>query len=249
MQVLASDLIARAKAHTDTDEVAVQQWISDTNWLYWMNREYLRVWKANLRTGLLQIEPSVTTHDAATSPQPWTVSNAQGAPLAIIGVTEETGDTRRVLRASQPGDGWVTLPGISNRSGTATTWSAYHMPLDDDPVIVRTNPVPASGTYKIYWVPPPLAVTATTDVLKLLPGWDERIVLGMARSAFARGSQMPPSIERMIQEYDQEVELSGQLATQRNGVRVKNMDRELRGWSRKGQDVGPPWDVDLWWWV
>jgi hypothetical protein len=253
VQFLASDLITRARVLVDSDEVAVKRWISDSAWIAWLNTEIPEARRATLRAGLLQFEPSIQTFDAAVTASPWTVDDNPTTPIdvmVILGVTEETGDTRRVLSHDQPGGGWALLPRTTGRTGPAVSWSAYLI-SGSEGVRVYVDPAPSSGIYRVYTVQRPPRVTALTDEVSMTLGEDERVVLGLAKSACIREGMAPPSIDRAITQWESRLEMNAALATQRTGARVRNVDRDLRGWNRRGQDAPGSFSFDptQWWWT
>lgn len=248
MNVLTTELLDRAKGLVDADEVAVRAWIPDTLWLHWLNREVTRGYRALIRAG-------VVTPDTASQVLSSSTTSMTDYPLAIVGVFESGVTPPRWLRPTQPTDAVPSeLLGTAGL-GTAERWSVI-FPYGDMPTISLRPVDTSSSVYTVLYVkePPKMVLDAPVagETVNLLcpAGLDERIVLGIAESAFTRDGAAPPSITRGIQRWDAELDLLAQQQLMNDAPRIRNVDNRYRGWRKRGQDaaIGSP-TIRGWWWA
>lgn len=244
MFVTTQEFLDRAKGLVDADEVAVRAWIPDTLWLHWLNREVRRGYRALLRAG-------VVTPDVSSQLLTSTTTEMTEYPLAIAGVYEISTTPVRWLRPAQPTGAVPSETLGTAETGTSTRWSVT-FPYAFLPMITL-RPVDSTGRYYVQYVKEPVQLTLDTpegDGLNLPAGLDERIVLGVAESAFTRDGASPPSITRGIQRWDAELDLLAQQQLMNDPPRIKNVDNKHRGWALRGQDrdiAGNPSLRDWWW--
>jgi hypothetical protein len=75
----------------------------------------------------------------------------------------------------------------------------------------------------------PDELTADTDEVTYPMGFEERVVLGMARRALSKEETINPGIEAEIQRIEQHID---EVAWNRlyAGAQIRNVDRVERGW-------------------
>lgn len=257
MLTLTSDLLARAKAYVDADDIEVGGWLTDTLWYQWMNQEHRSLYRALIRNGLMG--PIYVDQDVTADGSEFHTLAAE--PLAISGVAEMVGGQyprplapMQVLRGRYP---WANQS--PTLGGASTHWTAYY--ASNGTVQIGFQPVPATGTYRIRVVPAPLVLMDTasitnsatqTDTVSFPHGTEERIALGMAERAYEREGVMSPSLGRLIQRADEEMARAAGELLEGQAPKVRNVDYEFRGWRRRGQDQSPVmWTAapQLWWWA
>ena len=250
-----SDLLARAKAYVDADDVDVGGWLNDSLWYSWMNQENRNLYRTFLRNGLMGpkfVDQTITANGSDS----YILATE---PLAIAGVAEMVfgGPYPRPLQPMQVLRGRYPWGVEGAIVGSATHWAAYYEA--DGTVSVGLQPIPQSGTYTVRTVPQPLTLVATvsdpttqTNQVSYPPGTEERIALGMAERAYEREGVMSPTLTRLIQRADEEMARAAAELLEGQAPKVRNVDYEYRGWRRRGQDMAPVmWTAapQLWWWA
>ncbi len=232
MSTSVIDLIASSKSYVQDDHAAVQGAIGDDTWLRWLNVEWKQLYRRLCREGM--VDPAASG-ETLTLPSD-TIDDAEG----IICVVEQTGLDQRILRPSQPTLGRMHLT-QSNNSGTALFWSASSGAAGG--ITVTLNPPPTSGLYVAYFIPTPpklvvtVPVNGETDTLYLPAGSEDRLCLGAARRALARGRGASGALMALIKEADEELSFAASARLSQNGNKVRNVDWFVRGWQPRGQEV------------
>lgn len=210
-------LIDRAAAIADMhgDFATATQWIS------WLNTESRALELFVVRSGW--VEPNAATVDAAS--YVITVPN----PLAILGVYEvRDGKYRPLTYKSQPD--FVQ----QDNASPGTTGDAYYYTAisssSDDNITVHMYPKPTSGTYRCLYLAGATPVTALTDSVRWPMGFEERIVLGMARHALVKENSDSRQIEQLMVEQDRTIEAFCWSRNLVNSPTVRNTDKINRGW-------------------
>lgn len=258
MNVSAEDLLGRVRALIDADEIAVAQWAPDPMLLIWLNTGVLKLWRKLARAG--RVQPVTTSSSTAVSGTTGiTIGgnlenlDAQAEPLIIYGVAEVQSNGYRQLRYGQSGMGPIPYALRGTTTGTPQVWWVSKSSLEGA-YTINLSP-PGTGTYEVTWLPKPLTLTdgnpltGQTNQLDIPVGLEEYPVLYAARNAFARGGAAPPTMQRFLDEMDQELDTAAETFSQGNAPRVINKDHELRGWQRKGQDGAFGWQFGDWWWA
>lgn len=225
--VTLQTLIERAKAASDVQD----DFVTPTQWIRWANVERLKLENTLVRAGYLLRENTITV--TATGATSYTFAE----PMAVIAAYELDSSNRyRRLRPADMIDGAGHVDENVSQ-GPALTYRCIQ--VNDGTVAVQFWPNPQSGTYKFTVVTYPVEMTAVTDTVNYPPGFEERIVLGMARRALAKEETVNPVLERHMGEVDQfieEVAWSRQFAAHQQ---VRNVDRVERGWGWSKYPVVP----------
>lgn len=207
-----SDLVTRAQLAADMEGT----FISSAGWLYYANTEYKNLYMRIARMGWpLETTSTTITLTGAAS---YTVT----APAAVVSlkIVDSSSRLKRIPMKSEISQKWVTP-----KSGE-TPKEAIIIKSGDN-LTIQFNPSPASGTVYMKGVANPLilvtsgATPGTSSTTITMPlGWEERIVLGMARKALAKEETINPAIERDIEEMDAVIENSAQsfILTEANTV-------------------------------
>lgn len=199
--VNVSELITRAQQAADMED----DFISQSTWLYWANVEYKKLWTKIARMGypIQYVETAVT----------WTgaLQYTTSEPTAIVGIFGLTTTGRRYrIPIKHPADNKYSG---SYRQGTPSECHIKSEALNNQ-IIITFWPVPQSGSCYIGVIEKPkkLVLSAPgadeSTTLNFPMGWEERIVLGMARRALGKEETTNPAIEREIAETDNMIENS-----------------------------------------
>ncbi len=194
MQVMVSELISRAVAAADmTDD-----FVSQAQWLYWANvaDKKLAVKVAQLGVPYNQYDEVITLNGSFE----YTVAE----PLAVVGFYFVQSDGRlRKLKTVH-----------NSQRVNYTTTSANGDPTEckvrrsGANILVTFYPVPTSGSVVMRAIeyPDKLVYSAPaageSDSVNYPLGWEEYIVLQMAKSALAKEETIHPLIESSIKECD-----------------------------------------------
>jgi hypothetical protein len=266
MNVTIDEFLANTRALIDADEIAPGQWAPDSMLLVWLNYGLIKLWRKMARAGRVQPQYQSVTYPAASTitiggDKRFNGTDLYNEPLVIYGVSEVTDQGPRVLRQAQSGFGpipYAVQGGQNSTTGPAQTWSVVHSAENAGngfgKYVISLYPVPTSGTYQVQWLEKPshLGQPADGGVLSIdIPaGLEEYPILYAAQRAFTRAGAAPPSISRMMQEVEADLDTAAEQLLSGSAPRVINTDRELRGWHRRGQDgVGTRWDPGSWWWA
>ena len=262
MFVTVTEAIDRMRNHLDADEVAIKQWISDGTAVRWLNEGLYRLHRRLIRAGM--VHPKHTDVDqssfGANGSIPIGLAD-ETEPSVIYWVAEVSSDgALRYLTPQQQLAGPVPYAKqpVTTR-GAATSWWAERDEVDGGTGIIniRLNPTPSDGTYRAAYQKKPETLTISAS-----PGPGEASgyfapfglenypILYATRMAFARGGEMPPSVTSMIQECEMELDLAEQTLMQGQGPAVRNVDREMRGWTRRTSSTGSsPLNPANWMWL
>jgi hypothetical protein len=173
--------------------------------------------------------------------------------MAIIGVWEvnTSGMTRRLKRSDEISF-LRQVPGSTNLpTGHSQEYRIFYS-QGFNSLNLNFYPEPSVGeTYMFSYIQAPLKLavniltTDQEDYVTYPMGWEERIVLGMAKRALIREESDTTAIEREIAEIDRRIEehiWDTQLA---ETAVIRNVDRETYGWNQKIIFPQPTY----WWWA
>ena len=215
--VNVSELITRAQQAADMED----DFISQSTWLYWANVEYKKLWTRVARMGypVQYIEESVSWTGALQ----YTITE----PTAVIGVFGLTTTGRRYrIPVKHPADAKYSG---SVRQGNPSECYIQSEALNNQ-IIIKFWPVPQTGSCLVGVIERPKKLVLSSPgadesiTLNFPMGWEERIVLGMARRALGKEETTNPAIEREISEMDNTIEnhCSSYLLSEQPTVRDMN---------------------------
>lgn len=225
-------LIDRAAAIADMHD----GFVTPAQWIAWLNTESRALELFVVRSGW--IEPQATTVDAVS--YTITVPN----PLAIIGVYEVRDGRYRPLKYQNQVDFTRQAYGSPADTGTAHYYTVQSN-ASDDTLGVQMYPKPTSGTYRCLYMAGATPATAVTDSVRWPMGFEERIVLGMARRALMKENSDTRQVETLMVEQDRVIEEFCWSRTIAESPVVRNTDRTKRGW-QPDMMYGP---YESWYWV
>jgi hypothetical protein len=188
-------LIDRAKAAADMHD----DFVTDAQWIAWLNVEVPALETYLARAGYV-LRESFHSFDANSSPTGYVIPT----PLAIVGVyhvTDSVGRLRR-LRAADPLVRMRQFPGLVD-AGDATEFYAQSA---GDNVVLYLYPAPSSGTYVTFYVPAPATLTTVASTVSYPLGWEERLVLRLARRARMKEETGTSEIDAALREVDQQID-------------------------------------------
>lgn len=200
-----SELITRAQQAADMED----DFISQSTWLYWANVEHKKLWIKLARSGF----------PIGYNETPITITGAlqynTDESLAIIGMR---GITRSGRYFRVPIVHPINMTGINSTvTGRAQQCMISHDPGNvGNEIVIRFWPTPQPNTdfYTLATIVYPKTLVLDTpsgdesDTVNFPNGWEERIVLGMARRALGKEETINPAIEAEIREVDNDIENS-----------------------------------------
>lgn len=226
--VTLQTLIDRAKAASDVQD----EFVSQVEWTTWANTEVLLLENFLLRVGYVLRENTVSiTATGATS-----YSLTQD-PMAVLAVYEVKDSRWRRLR---PGD-LVDGPGGID---TVTTGAAQQYRFIQDATGVLQLllwPNAASGSYKVRVVTAPTALASLSSSVNYPAGFEERIVLGMARRALAKEETVNTVLEQHLREIEQHIEEVAVNRVFSAHQAIRNTDHIERAWGWSSSMPGMPY--------
>lgn len=235
----ALTLIQRAMAIADVHD----NFVSDTEWLNWLNQEQYALRLFISRAGwTLPFDTTTATitadgWDLSTDGAAATEVERNGAGhyrftpsladvMAVVCVHEVVSGTLKRLTFTNDVDFLRQSLNGSSVTGHATT---YRMRMYGNEIHADFYPTPQTGeVYLITYLSAPTPLTATNQSVALPMGWEERLVLGMARRALIKEESSTSEIEKLIREMDSQIEQlcwNRQMAEQ---ARVRNTDPNLQ---------------------
>lgn len=213
----AQQLIDRAQAAADMHD----DFVTTAQWLAWLSVEVQNLDRHIAQSGYVLRESSWTVTANGAVSYPFEVE-----PFAVLAVYAVDGGRYRRLRATDMFDG---RPGRD----TADTGQShtYRITLANDAITLHLHPTPTSGTYEVVYIPvSPVAATVAQTYLYPL-GWEERVVLGMARRALAKEETTNPALETEVRRIEEHIEQTAWSRMYANSAsRVRNVDDVERGW-------------------
>lgn len=204
--------------------------VKPREWTSWFNTEARALDTFMLRAGYTGQQPQA----AANTPGDYT-GISTGDALVVIGAYELKDGRYRKLKYTSPVDFFrYDLLGDTQPTGTAARYSVLRQ---DDSYSVKLDPLPTSGTYVVlYYSSNSVSLDDTTDTLPNQPyiwtfGAEERIVLGMAKRALVKENSDTSQIDDLILAEERRLEELIWSMNFSDGARVRNVDRDDRGWS------------------
>jgi hypothetical protein len=230
--VTVQELIDRAKAAADMHD----DFVTDAQWILWANIENQKLWSFVARCGY------VIREDREDIPATGATQYTFNEPAAILGVYELVGSRYRRIRHSdaQDGAGYIN----TGTNGQATMFRVFQN--TNGQVSLQLWPVPTSGEYKVYVIPQADTLDATSDSVNYPMGWEEYIVLGMAKRALAKEETRNPMVDAEHDDISRHIESTAWERLFGAHKSIRNVDRVERGWSNYPDHYGDP---ASWLWI
>lgn len=241
-----AELIDRAKATADMRD----NFVTPTQWLYWATQERLALDLFLARSGwtlpLSDFNLTITGSENGAF-----VVNPTGGVMAIVCVLQyDTGGRVRHLRYQDSVGFLRQVPGsLQSPKGNS---SFYRVTWSGDNLTLNLYPEPSPGeTYRVVYLahPKKLVLSAPgsweeTSVSYPM-GWEERVVLGMARRALMKEESDTRSVDSEIGLWESRIEEACWNRVLTESPSVRNSDLQTYGWTDRYSL--PP--VGFWTWV
>lgn len=234
------ELVTRAAAIADMHD----NFVLPEQWIAWANVERQALDVFLLRHGwVLQSLRSSTYNLDPANPDRIVVTPR---PLAVVGVYEALSNGRaRPLEYTDH----VSMVDGAGRQGPAHFFSLTDVDIDSptgaNDLRIDLMPAPtAPSTYYAVWIAQTSNLAALTDSVAYALGFEERMVLGMARRALIKEESDAGKIERLMREEEAKIEEACWARVMGQAPSVRN--RDGRNWSRE-ERLFP--EVSRWHWV
>lgn len=241
--VTTAELVERAKAAADMHDA----FVTLKQWMYWASQERMALDLFLARSGWTQdfeaYSYTVTGSEAGSFVIPVDL-------MAIVAVHEVTSNYQvRRLKLRDPATFLHNLPGSSITQGHSIE---YRVKRVGDRVTLSLYPEPLAGEqYLITYVPHSLRLTLDAvpaagyaNTVAYPMGWEERIVLGMARRAMDKEESDSTAIQRQMVEMNSNIEALCWDRVSGDGPSVINRDMDTYGWTDR---ISYPQPINWWW--
>lgn len=240
-----SALIDRAKAAADMRD----NFVTPTQWVAWASQERLALDLFLARSGWSLPLSSFNITVAGTEAGSYTV-NPTGGVMSIVCVYQYDASNRvRMLEYQDPVSFLRKVPGYTGTpSGHARYFRATY---SGDNLTLNLYPEPSTGeTYTVVYLahPKKLVVSAPgtwEEASIAYPlGWEERIVLGMARRALMKEESETRAVDQEIALWEQRIEEACWSRVLSTAPSVRNIDQNHYGWTDRLSI--PPFGMWIW---
>lgn len=246
--VSTQELIDRARATADSRD----NFVTPTQWMFWASQERMALDIYIARSGyalpgMTFLDKVITGTEGGVYPLAPT-----GGVMAIVCIHEMTNNGFRRVKYLDSVAYMKQPPGtVAGAHAHARFFRAIPSTTDDS-INLNFYPEPAAGeTYRITYLPHPrklaLVADSTHDAQVVYPmGWEERIVLGMARRALIKEESDTKEVDREIKLWDMRIEEACWDKVLAESPRIRNGDVEEYGWSDR--IIWPPYP-NSWFWA
>jgi hypothetical protein len=203
--------------------------------MYWATQENLNLALFLARSGWTQNVLTETITVAGTEDGEFELT---ASPLAIVAVHQSKSTGYRRLRHTNYVDFIRQAPGSSLATGDPVDWVAKWDQAADSTVLCF-YPEPPTGTVLVVsYVPEPerLTLSSSPDTgyansVNYPMGWEERVVLGIARRALEKEESDSSAILRQIRECEASIEAACWDRVLAESPTIRNVDH-LSTWQR-----------------
>lgn len=236
---LVSDLVDRAKAAADMRD----DFVTPTQWLYWASQERLALDLFLARSGwtlpLSNFDITITGSEAGKFPV-----NPTGGVMAIVCVYQY--DTSGRIKMLEHQDAVSFLKRKPGYTGSPSGHANYYRviqgydngtSIDNDMLTLNMYPEPSAGeTYRVVFLPHPKKLVLSSpgtweeSSVSYPMGWEERIVLGMARRALIKEESDTRAIDSEIGMWDSRIEEACWDRVISSSPSVRNVDQVHYSW-------------------
>ena len=193
----AQELIDRAAGAADMHD----NFVKPSLWLQWASLERYALELFMARSGWPVDFDSHTITVTGSEGGTYSIPHDM---LAVVCVHRIESDGLRRLEYDDAVTFLRQLPGSSVWRGMS---QKFRMKRVTDTFTFQFYPEPEAGDqFLVTYIPKPLRLTTTTNTVNYPMGWEERIVLGMARRALEKEESDAGPIRRQITELDQQIE-------------------------------------------
>lgn len=227
------NIIDRAAAAADMHD----SFVNDTTWLNWFNKERQALTILMARAGWV---PSGIVSQAVPFTDSYTLAADMLAVLTVVEV-DSSGRFRHLIVSN-------FVDQVMQAAGGPITGSATRVFLEQqdntDGTIFHFYPRPTAGNYLIYYLKAPTRATAATDTFNMPMGFEEWLVLQLARRALVKEESDPKEIDKQIVDEERLIEEYCWNRALADSPKVRNTDNVNRGWDF--QLAFPPPNAWVW---
>lgn len=231
MNITTRELYNRAAAAADMHD----GFVTPAQAMYWASQENLALALFLARSGWTQNVLTETITVDGTEDGEFELT---ADPLAIVCIHQSKSNGYRLLRHNNYVDFLRQAPGSSLTTGDPVEWIARH-DQEEDAYVLNFYPEPPSGTVLIVsYVPEPERLTLSenpttgyTNSVNYPMGWEERVVLGMARKALAKEESDTRDILDQIAECDARISSACWDFALAESPTIRNVDKAT-SWGR-----------------
>lgn len=240
MQTTLTTLIDRAAAVADISD----NFVTRAQWTHWANAENLALALFLARAGWTLNVVTTTITVAGTESGAFTLNPTSSVnPLAIVAVHHLRDGYLRPLQLGHPIDFLRQTPGAGRITGDPSEYRVIWNATTDN-LVLNFHPEPSTGTtIVVSYIAHPASITDSVGVSYPM-GWEERIVLGMARRALLKEESDDTQVRRLMSEMDQQIEEAVWNRVLAESPTIRNVDGDRRGWSKYVTYPAP----SMWWW-
>ncbi len=247
----ALTIIQRAMAIADMHD----NFVTETDWLNWLNQEQYALRLFLARAGwTLPFDTTVATMTtsgwdlstdgasavsvAKTAAGHYVFTPTLAAVMAVVCIHENRSGDMRLLHLQNDVDFLRQTITGGNTTGHA---NSYRLRMYGNEIHADFFPSPVTGeSYYITYLSAPVPITATTQSIALPMGWEERLVLGMARRALVKEESDTSAVEKLMREMDSQIEQLCWNRVMSEAPRVRNTDPNV------ARDTYPVWQQWFW---
>lgn len=252
----AQDIIDRAAAAADMHD----DFVTPAQWLAWLNVERKALHLSVARSGWILGGQVFTEVLTASSTADYLTFTVGADVVAIVGFWQVYPDGRfrpirfstytdSRLQASQAVIGVLPIGPVTGEPYSVSYVENMNTGVSNAGSVggrFHLYPRPTVGmTFVAAYIPIISDIAALTDQMSYPMGIEERMVLGMARRALRKEESDTREITEAIIEEDRKIEEFAASRVLHSVPKVRNVDREERGWSYD-REIGPP---ETWLWL
>jgi hypothetical protein len=241
--ITTAELVERAKAAADMHD----NFVTPRQWMYWASQERMALDLFIARHGWSLAFDTLTVTVTGSEDNTFELETDDDVGImAIVAVHEvATEGVRRLL----PADPASFIRAEARATGNSRE---YRVKRSGDTLILNLYPEPSSGeTYLVTYVPHTQRLTLDAapaagyeNEVSYPMGWEERIILGMARRALDKEEADSTAIQRQIAEMNQQIEELCWERVMSEAPTIQNSDAHRRGWYDR---LTYPPAVNWWW--
>lgn len=242
--VTTQELVDRARAASDMRD----NFVTPTQWMYWASQERLSLDLFLARSGWMLATTSQDLTITGAEAGIFNINPSSGV-MAIVSVHEYNSQGTRLVQYKDAINFLRQLPGNStNPKGHAIFYRAQ---WSGDAITLNFYPEPnIAETYRVTYIAQPnrLALSAASgyDTSVTYPmGWEERVVLGMARRALIKEESDTQQIDSEIALWDARISEACWNRILGESPTIRNIDEATRTWMDRR--IFPP--VSHWAWL
>lgn len=212
----AQQLIDRAKAAADMHD----DFVTPEQWLAWLRVEVVDLELFIARQGYVLRETMfpITANGAETYSIP--------GVMAIVGVYHDDNGHLRRLRSADPFTRMRQIGTPALYKGPAREF--YAAAGANDGISLSFYPRPDTGNYVVWYIAHPEGPDAVNDTVTYPLGWEERIVLRLAKRALAKEETANRHINEHLIEVDRHIEEAVWSRLLAQNPAVRNVDKVER---------------------